>query len=136
MFCCLSLHESAVTIIIIVLYCIVLTIIIILPLLPVVANKQYLMGRRQSVVASPLFSVSVFIFTVQKLYCHMFNHTVVTCPYFTAQFAQWSFGPQHGFARIIRWNLEKAPERLPSGDVEAIFSIMDSEFTRSMWNYP
>ncbi|KAJ4433710.1 hypothetical protein ANN_16021 [Periplaneta americana] len=53
-----------------------------------------------------------------------------------AQFGQWSFGPQHGFARIIRWNLEKAPERLPSGDVEAIFSIMDSEFTRSMWNYP
>jgi hypothetical protein len=111
------------------------TVIIVLLLL-VVANKQYLMGRRQSVVASPLFSVSVFIFTVQKLYCYMFNRTVVTCLYFTAQFAQWSFGPQHGFARIIRWNLEKAPERLPSGDVEAIFSIMDSEFTRSMWNYP
>nr|CAD7401445.1 unnamed protein product [Timema cristinae] len=51
------------------------------------------------------------------------------------QFGPWSFGPSHGFARIIRWNLEKAPERLPSGDVEAIFSIMDSEFTRSMWNY-
>lgn len=52
-----------------------------------------------------------------------------------AQFGHWSFGPQHGFARIIRWNLEKAPERLPSGDVEAVFSIMDNEFTRSMWNY-
>lgn len=24
---------------------------------------------------------------------------------------------------------------MPSGDVEAIFSLMDSEFTRSMWNY-
>ncbi|PSN38301.1 hypothetical protein C0J52_19164 [Blattella germanica] len=57
-------------------------------------------------------------------------------PFVFPQFGQWSFGPQHGFARIIRWNLEKAPERLPSGDVEAIFSIMDSEFTRSMWNYP
>ena len=70
-----------------------------------------------------------------------FYHNAVTysnSKYFhlTAQFGQWSFGPQHGFARIIRWNLEKAPERLPSGDVEAIFSIMDSEFTRSMWNYP
>lgn len=32
--------------------------------------------------------------------------------------------------------MEKSPERLPSGDVEAIFSIMDNEFTRSMWNYP
>ena len=53
-----------------------------------------------------------------------------------AQFGPWTFGPQHGFARIVRWNLEKAPERLPSGDVEAIFSIMDSEFTRSMWNFP
>lgn len=52
-----------------------------------------------------------------------------------AQFGPSSFGPQHGFARIVRWNLEKAPERLASGDVEAIFSIMDSDFTRSMWNY-
>nr|CAD7423674.1 unnamed protein product [Timema monikensis] len=56
-------------------------------------------------------------------------------PFVFPQFGPWSFGPSHGFARIIRWNLEKAPERLPSGDVEAIFSIMDSEFTRSMWNY-
>lgn len=54
---------------------------------------------------------------------------------FIAQFGPWSFGPQHGFARMIRWNLEKPPERLPSGDVEAIFSLMDSDFTRSMWNY-
>lgn len=29
--------------------------------------------------------------------------------------------------------MEKPPERLPSGDVEAIFSIMDSEFTRTLW---
>lgn len=56
-------------------------------------------------------------------------------PFVFPQFGPWSFGPQHGFARMIRWNLEKPPERLPSGDVEAIFSLMDSDFTRSMWNY-
>ncbi|KYN20465.1 Glucose-6-phosphate 1-epimerase [Trachymyrmex cornetzi] len=52
----------------------------------------------------------------------------------TAQFGTWTYGPPHGFARIIRWNVEKTPERLPSGDIEAIFSIMDNEFTRSLWN--
>lgn len=54
----------------------------------------------------------------------------------TAQFGPCSFGPQHGFARITRWTLERAPERLHNGDVEAIFSLMDNEFTRSMWHYP
>ncbi|KAK0096546.1 hypothetical protein PV326_005202 [Microctonus aethiopoides] len=57
-------------------------------------------------------------------------------PFVFPQFGAWTFGPGHGFARIMRWNVEKSPERLPSGDVEAIFSIMDNEFTRSMWNYP
>ncbi|KAL6257904.1 hypothetical protein P5V15_011503 [Pogonomyrmex californicus] len=55
-------------------------------------------------------------------------------PFVFPQFGAWTFGPPHGFARIIRWNVEKSPERLPSGDIEAIFSIMDSEFTRSLWN--
>ncbi|KAJ8955386.1 hypothetical protein NQ318_003483 [Aromia moschata] len=72
------------------------------------ASKQYLMVKKQSEVEYHLF--------------------------FT-QFGPWTFGPQHGFARIVRWNLEKAPERLASGDVEAVFSIMDTDFTRSMWNY-
>lgn len=54
----------------------------------------------------------------------------------TAQFGAWSTGPQHGFARISRWELKKPPERLPTGDVEAIFQLLDNEFTRSMWNYP
>lgn len=54
----------------------------------------------------------------------------------TAQFGPCSIGPQHGFARITRWTLERAPERLHNGDVEAIFSLMDNEFTRSMWHYP
>ena len=42
--------------------------------------------------------------------------------------------PQHGFARIARWQLDKGPDRLHSGDIEAVFSLSDSEFTRSMWN--
>ena len=53
-----------------------------------------------------------------------------------AQFGAWNYGPQHGFARISRWSLEKSPERLHSGDVEAVFSLMDSDFSRSMWNFP
>lgn len=56
-------------------------------------------------------------------------------PFVFPQFGPWTFGPNHGFARIVRWHVEKAPERLPSGDVEAVFSMMDSDFTRSMWNY-
>lgn len=56
--------------------------------------------------------------------------------YSTAQFGPWNFGPQHGFARVVRWTLERSPERLPSGDMEAVFSLMDNEITRSMWNYP
>lgn len=57
-------------------------------------------------------------------------------PFVFPQFGPWSFGPNHGFARIVRWTLERGPERLPNGDVEAVLSLMDSDFTRSMWNYP
>ncbi|KAJ2948032.1 hypothetical protein O0L34_g9830 [Tuta absoluta] len=56
-------------------------------------------------------------------------------PFVFPQFGQWAFGPQHGFARIARWHVEKMPDRLPSGDVEAVFSLMDDEFTRSMWHF-
>ncbi|KAI5707491.1 hypothetical protein M8J77_003722 [Diaphorina citri] len=52
------------------------------------------------------------------------------------QFGAWAFGPQHGFARNITWTVEKPPEKLQSGDVEVIFSLMDNEYTRCMWNYP
>ncbi|XP_065207431.1 uncharacterized protein LOC135836488 [Planococcus citri] len=52
------------------------------------------------------------------------------------QFGPWNYGPQHGFARISRWNVEKPPERLPSGDVEAIFSLIDNEYTKSLWDFP
>lgn len=57
-------------------------------------------------------------------------------PFVFPQFGPWSFGPNHGFARIVRWTLERGPERLPNGDVEAVLSLMDTDFTRSMWNYP
>ncbi|XP_046403351.1 putative glucose-6-phosphate 1-epimerase [Ischnura elegans] len=56
-------------------------------------------------------------------------------PFIFPQFGPWNYGPQHGFARIIRWNLEKAPERLASGDVEAVFSLMDNDYTCSLWNH-
>ncbi|CAG9796361.1 unnamed protein product [Diatraea saccharalis] len=56
-------------------------------------------------------------------------------PFVFPQFGQWAFGPQHGFARVARWHVEKMPERLPSGDVEAVFSLMDDDFTRSMWHF-
>jgi hypothetical protein len=38
------------------------------------------------------------------------------------------------FDSCFRWVLEKGPDRLHTGDVEAIFSLTDSDFTRSMWN--
>nr|CAH0113622.1 unnamed protein product [Daphnia galeata] len=57
-------------------------------------------------------------------------------PFVFPQFGSWNYGPQHGFARVIRWHVEKSPERLPSGDIEAMFCIVDNEVTRSMWNFP
>ena len=55
------------------------------------------------------------------------------------QFGQWYYGmngpPYHGFARISRWQLEKGPERMPSGDIEAIFSLSDSDFTYGYWQH-
>ncbi|KAL1449161.1 hypothetical protein WDU94_000383 [Cyamophila willieti] len=64
------------------------------------------------------------------------THEPLSQTNFSAQFGAWAFGPQHGFARNITWTLEKAPEKLQSGDVEVIFSLMDNEYTRCMWNYP
>ena len=60
-------------------------------------------------------------------------------PFVFPQFGQWNYGmngpPYHGFARISKWQLEKGPERMPSGDIEAIFSLCDSDFTYSMWQH-
>lgn len=57
-------------------------------------------------------------------------------PFVFPIFGPSNFGPQHGFARISRWNCEKGPERLHTGDIEAIFSLCEDDFTRSIWNYP
>lgn len=77
-----------------------------------------------------------FYFEFRCLHRHViWLHPIVFCEC-SAQFGPSSFGPQHGFARISRWTLERAPERLHNGDIEALFSLMDSEFTRSMWNFP
>lgn len=51
------------------------------------------------------------------------------------QYGYCAFGPKHGFARVNRWTLEREPQRLPNGDIEAVFSLADNEFTRSMWNF-
>ena len=70
-----------------------------------------------------------------RLSCVQHHHSIILLSILTAQFGSWNYGPQHGFARIIRWHVEKPPERLPSGDIEAIFCIVDNEITRSTWNY-
>ncbi|EDV27019.1 putative glucose-6-phosphate 1-epimerase [Trichoplax sp. H2] len=47
-------------------------------------------------------------------------------------FGPWELGPQHGFARISRWTLEKPPAK--DGDtVSATFLLQDNENTRQMW---
>ncbi|KAJ8960402.1 hypothetical protein NQ318_013682, partial [Aromia moschata] len=51
-------------------------------------------------------------------------------------FGMWFFGPQHGFGRNLRWNLEEGPAVLKdSGDVYATFSLRSSAYTDSMWNF-
>lgn len=95
------------------------------------------MGKKPSEVEFRLFSVSISMnlrYFAIKTRVGLITYCVLLLT--LAQFGPSSFGPQHGFARISRWTLERAPERLHNGDVEAVFSLMDSEFTRSMWNFP
>ena len=48
------------------------------------------------------------------------------------QFGPWDLGPQHGFARITKWEVAVSPEK--TGDsVRAVFRLSDSEDTRKMW---
>ena len=47
-------------------------------------------------------------------------------PFVFPVFGSSTILPQHGFARIVRWQLEKGPDRLHTGDIEAIFSLSDS----------
>ncbi|XP_071052743.1 uncharacterized protein [Onthophagus taurus] len=57
-------------------------------------------------------------------------------PFVFPHFGPWDIGPQHGFARIMTWTLQKPPECLSNGDVEAVFSLLDNDFTKKMWNFP
>lgn len=69
----------------------------------------------------------------------------------TACFGAWELGPQHGFARISKWNCSKSPTTVSQnlilltfiimsyvqgldGDVSATFTLADTEATRTMWN--
>lgn len=54
---------------------------------------------------------------------------------YLARYGVWPFGPRHGFSRIISWKVDKPPHILKTGDIEAVFSLSESEFTKSMWNY-
>lgn len=57
-------------------------------------------------------------------------------PFVFPHFGPWACGPQHGFARVLPWTLERPPERNPAtGDVEAAFSLTDNEQTQHMWNH-
>lgn len=55
--------------------------------------------------------------------------------FYTAHFGPWAYGPLHGFAMTCRWNVEKQPEPLDNGDIEALFSLVDNSVTKQMWNY-
>jgi len=50
-------------------------------------------------------------------------------------FGPWLQGPQHGFARIQRWQVEQQPDKDASGDVTAVFLLIDNEETRALWDY-
>jgi len=50
-------------------------------------------------------------------------------------FGPWSQGPQHGFARIQRWQVEQQPATDASGDVTAVFLLIDNEETRALWDF-
>lgn len=53
-----------------------------------------------------------------------------------AAYGEWPFGPEHGFARVMPWSVETPPERLCGGDVQVMFSLTDTTWSRSMFNYP
>ncbi|XP_066265659.1 uncharacterized protein [Branchiostoma lanceolatum] len=50
-------------------------------------------------------------------------------------FGPWELEPQHGFARISRWKLEKKPEKDDSGAMTAVFTLTDNKDTRKMWDH-
>lgn len=70
----------------------------------------------------------------KKKYINLFNLFLLFFSHL-AHFGQWAYGPHHGFAMTCRWNVEKHPEPLDNGDIEALFSLVDNPITKQMWNY-
>lgn len=56
----------------------------------------------------------------------------VCFPWFNVNPANPSL-PKHGFARISKWNMEKA-EQLLTGETRVIISLSDSEESRKLWD--
>ncbi|CAG9771237.1 unnamed protein product [Ceutorhynchus assimilis] len=42
-------------------------------------------------------------------------------------------GPKHGFARYVPWKLEQGPTTNADRNIEAVFSLTDSEYTRAVF---
>lgn len=73
-----------------------------------------------------VFFYSLFFYTVG---CR--GGIQFTFPYFANQIN----GPKHGFARYVPWSLEEGPVTLKDGNVQALFSLQESEYTKAIWNY-
>eukprot|EP00058_Branchiostoma_floridae_P022236 XP_002607726.1 hypothetical protein BRAFLDRAFT_82827 [Branchiostoma floridae] len=50
-------------------------------------------------------------------------------------FGQWEAGPTHGFARTSRWKLEEGPQKDSNGNATVVYSLVDTEETRRLWNH-
>ncbi|XP_078582484.1 uncharacterized protein LOC144865542 [Branchiostoma floridae x Branchiostoma japonicum] len=50
-------------------------------------------------------------------------------------FGQWEAGPTHGFARTSRWELEEGPQKDSNGNATVVYSLVDTEETRRLWNH-
>lgn len=97
-----------------------------------VNNKELLyMGKKAvfntfSPIRCVVFFYSLFFYTVGRRGGIQF-----TFPYFANQIN----GPKHGFARYVPWSLEEGPVTLKDGNVQALFSLQESEYTKAIWNY-
>lgn len=88
------------------------------------AKKQFLTHFLQS--GAWFFINSLFFYSIG---CR--GGIQFTFPYF----ANHINGPKHGFARYVPWTLEEGPVTLKDGNVQALFSLQESEYTKAIWNY-
>ncbi|CAH1155227.1 unnamed protein product [Phaedon cochleariae] len=51
------------------------------------------------------------------------------------KYGKWEFGKMHGFARDLKWSVEMPPKRMENGDICAVFSLQNDEYTKSLWAY-